>query len=336
MQLIDLTQRTPEWQGWRWLGITATESAVILNRSPYKTPWRLWCEKVGKANPPDLSKNPLVTYGREHEDEARRLFELSHTDVVMPACAEYDGNRVFRASFDGLTTAGEPVEIKCPSPATLSDVRLRGVESDAFRLYNVQLQHQMLVADAQSGWLVFYDGEKNDLVQFDVSRDDSLIAEIVKKGEAFWEAVIKKIEPPKDPQRDFFIPKDDEEMARWCRLAADYRSTALAAAELEAQLADVNAVRRRCKEALSEMMGDFRNADLAGVALTKRAAPQSIDYEALLRAKGIGEAELAGYRKKGRESWLIRSTDSPLPRDFVDEDLREELLSMPVSEAMWY
>ena len=42
MKIIDVAQRTPEWDRWRAQGITASESAVILGRSPYKTLWRLW------------------------------------------------------------------------------------------------------------------------------------------------------------------------------------------------------------------------------------------------------------------------------------------------------
>jgi hypothetical protein len=58
MKTIDLAQRTPEWHQWRAQGITASESAIILGRSPYKTPWRLWAERTGLAKTEVLSKNP--------------------------------------------------------------------------------------------------------------------------------------------------------------------------------------------------------------------------------------------------------------------------------------
>ena len=34
MKFIDLQQRTPEWLVWRNQGITATEIAVVLGKSP--------------------------------------------------------------------------------------------------------------------------------------------------------------------------------------------------------------------------------------------------------------------------------------------------------------
>lgn len=42
MKIVNLSQRTPAWLAWRAQGVTASEAAVILNRSPYQTPWRLW------------------------------------------------------------------------------------------------------------------------------------------------------------------------------------------------------------------------------------------------------------------------------------------------------
>ena len=36
------------------------------DKSPYKTVWSLWCEKTGKALPPDLSRNPAVQRKGRH------------------------------------------------------------------------------------------------------------------------------------------------------------------------------------------------------------------------------------------------------------------------------
>ncbi|WP_407080697.1 YqaJ viral recombinase family protein [Enterobacter hormaechei] len=50
---------------WRRQGVTATDAAILLNRSPYKTRWRLWAEKTGYAREVDLSLNPLVRWDRK-------------------------------------------------------------------------------------------------------------------------------------------------------------------------------------------------------------------------------------------------------------------------------
>ena len=47
MNVIDLPQRTPAWLEWRAGGVSASDVAILLGLSPYKTPWRLWAEKTG-------------------------------------------------------------------------------------------------------------------------------------------------------------------------------------------------------------------------------------------------------------------------------------------------
>ena len=50
-EFVKAEQRSPEWFALRADGITATEAAVIAGLSPYKTPYQLWAEKLGKYEP---------------------------------------------------------------------------------------------------------------------------------------------------------------------------------------------------------------------------------------------------------------------------------------------
>ena len=171
MKTVSLDQKSPQWHQWRLKGITATESVVIAGTSPFLTPWRLWMIKAGKMLAPDLSAVPAIRFGVEHEPVARRLFEDCHDTLVLPQCGELDEDPVFRASFDGLTLDGEPVEIKCPQEGTLLDVRTNGRASHAFGMYYTQVQHQLLVCGAKRGWLVFLDNDH--LIEFEIARDDA-------------------------------------------------------------------------------------------------------------------------------------------------------------------
>ena len=337
MRFVNLEQRTPQWLAWRKTGITATESAVIAGLSPWQTPWRLWAEKTGRTMPADLSGNPLVRYGQEHEDDARALFERRHGEVLLPACAEYEKDPLFRASFDGLTAENIPVEFKCPSDKTLAAVRASGERSEPFKRYAMQLQHQMLVAEAPQGWLVFYDGAAGELIEFEVARDESVIQNILTSGREFWNRyVVKGKEPPKDEVRDVFTPKGAEQIDAWCRLAYDYVQASQCLADLQRQVDELHAVRERCKAGLVELMGDYRCADFAGVALTRRCTAGGVDYAKFLKAKGLDKSELEAYRRKPTESVLVRLTDRQLPKDSIDDDLAAELALADTSESMWF
>ena len=50
-EFVKAQQRSPEWFALRQDGITATEVSVIAGLNPYKTPYQLWAEKLGKYQP---------------------------------------------------------------------------------------------------------------------------------------------------------------------------------------------------------------------------------------------------------------------------------------------
>lgn len=313
MKFIDLEQRTDAWKAWRREGITATDSPVILGACPYKTPWRLWAEKTGRLLPPDLSGNPNVRYGIEHEDDARRIFEMRHAVCAMPACGEWDEDPVFRASFDGLTPELEPLEIKCPSPSTLEDVRMHGLASDAVRMYVVQLQHQMLVAGAQRGWLAFYDGPNDDVLEFEVSRDEALIARIVKEGQAFHQLLLTEKAPPKDPKRDVFVPEDESDREAWLRAAQEFLALDAEIRRHQAKIDRLTAERRSSQETMKRLMGSYAAADFGGVSVRKCVVRGRLDAEKLVETalhRKPTEAEIAACRSPESERWLFKAAGS--------------------------
>ena len=147
MKIVNLPQRGDDWLEWRREGLTASNAAVLLDRSPYKTRWRLWAEKTGYAREADPGTNPLVRRGIENEDRARRAFEEKHDDTLLPVCVESRRHPLMRASLDGLGEDGTPVELKCPGASVWQTVCSAKTDSEAYRLHCPQVQHQLLVGD---------------------------------------------------------------------------------------------------------------------------------------------------------------------------------------------
>ena len=328
MRIVKLDQRTDDWKAWRRQGITATDAVVILG-SPYKTPWRLWMEKTGKALAPDLSANPRVAYGVQHEDDARRLFEEKYGEFVEPACAESDENPVLRASFDGLTLMDQPVEIKCPSKTVLDDVKALGRNSTAYKHYYTQVQYQMLVADADRGWLVFYDGGEEEgkppsIIDFEIARDDAFLADLKAKCLAFYDSIVKREEPPRDPARDVFMPQP-EEVGEWTAAAQQYLKLQAEINRRQAEIEDMKALQAEAQETLKRIMGDNFQAEFGGIAITRSVVKGKVDYQAL--AEGLSGRkptadEIESFRGKSTERWLFRATGELLPKEIVDPELR--------------
>lgn len=309
MKVIDLAQRTPEWHRWRKSGITASDACILMG-SPYKTPWRLWCEKRGLVLEDDLSNNPHVQRGIREEPLARRRFEDRHGELLLPLCAESSELPILRASFDGLTNEGRPVEIKAPHEKGFLDAQTMGAESALYQRYYAQVQTQIFVAEADGGVLTLTCGDNH--LDLPVPRDDKAITEIVNRAQAFWLHIETGKEPPLDPERDAFRPQGDEER-QWQRLAADYRRMDSQKQTLAQEIKQLEGPMAKIEERLLDLMGDFLVADACGLRISRYLQQGSIDYKAALKAfqPDIAEDALSAYRRNPSERvrWTLKNQE---------------------------
>lgn len=303
MNVINVIQKSNDWHIWRKKGISATDSVVILNSSPYKTPWRLWAEKTGLIEPDDLSKNPHVIRGNLQEDNARQAAEEKFDEILMPICCEYDKEPIFRASLDGYSSV--PVELKCPADSTWEKVVNEGEESEAFKMYSVQLQHQIMVTDSAYGYLVFYK-EGCELECFKVDRDDELINEIIRKGLEFWEHIKNGTEPPKDPERDSFLPKGDDALA-WKQAASSFLFYEDEISILKERLKSLQLSQDESKKELTSLLVDsgFNNCEIEGVKVTSFTTKGRVSYDKLIEEIGVSDDIIEKYRGKDRSSFRV-------------------------------
>ncbi|RKT45607.1 YqaJ viral recombinase family protein [Thiocapsa rosea] len=298
MHVIDITQRTPGWHAWRNAGVSASDAAAVLGVSPYKTPWRLWAEKIGMLLPEDLSGNPVVRRGNALEDTARQGFEERHDTLLLPLCGESDTNPVIRASFDGLDNDGIPVELKVPHETTYLQVLEHGVASEAYRLYWHQVQCQIHVADAAEGWLVFHRAPGIAL-DFRIPRDETFIRDtLVPRCLEFRKRVEKKHEPERDPVRDLYTPSGTE-LATWTRLSGEYRTLAAEKAKLDATLKTLKSGLEGIESQLVTLLGDFAMGESAGLRVLHYAVAGAIDYKAALSdlVPDVDPLSLERYRR---------------------------------------
>ncbi len=122
------------------------------------------------------------------------------------------------------------------------------------------------------------------LLEFPVERDEAFLnAELVPACLAFWEAVAKRKEPPRDPARDLYVPVG-EELDHWSVLAGEYRDLLREKAGLDARLKESKEDLDRVEVALIGMMGGFLAAEAAGVKVTRYLQSGAIDYGKALKA----------------------------------------------------
>ena len=329
MVIVPLEQGSEAWLAWRKSGITATDAAVLLERSPYKTLWRLWAEKVGFAREVCLDLNPLVRNGRENEDRVRQLFEARVGDILLPACVESSVNPFMRASLDGLTSAGEPAELKFPSEKVWQEVCHLGSQSEAYQLYYCQVQHQLLVTGAKRGFLVF--GHKSGVLKvFTITPDEQLLKELIVAAAMFQRRVMDRDEPEKDPEKDLYIPSG-EQAQRWIYAAEQYRAYERQIDSLKAQLAELKARQAPHLEEMETLMGDSHYADYCGVMLTRYRKRGRVNYSKLFADKQLqlSENDLNSYREDSTMCSRVTVTGSVAPRYIVDADALAPLNHVP-------
>jgi putative phage-type endonuclease len=335
MKIVNLSQRDDDWYEWRRLGITATDATILLNRSPYKTIWRLWAEKTGFAREVDLSLNPLVRQGVINEDKARQAFEEKHNDILLPACVQSVQYPLMRASLDGLTAEGKPAELKCPSESVWEDVQANGESSKAYQLYYAQVQHQLLVTGAKDGWLVFwYEGK---LLEFVIRRDEAMIQELLARADKFWQQVSDRKEPEKDPERDLYIPTG-KEAQQWISAAEEYRIYDAEVQELKRRLDDLQKKQKPLLDNLKSLMGEYYQADFGGLMVTRYKVTGKVNYSKLLeeRASAVTPDDIEKYRANASERCRVTVTDSVKPRYIVDEEVLAPLQQMPERVDSFY
>lgn len=338
MAIIDLRQRTPEWHAWRARGITASEAPVILGRSPYKTPWQLWAERIGLHDAEDLSHNAAVQRGIAFEDRVRQGFEQRHQTLLLPVCAESDSDPVLRCSLDGWSAQHEPVELKVPTHATYDHLRSQGAQSPAYQIAWVQVQFQLFVMDAAHGWLVFDPCTTDEpALEFSIQRDERFIQmELVPACLNFWTLIEQREAPTVDPTRDRYQPQG-EAAETWNQLAAAYRPLKVKRQQLEQALETVQRELRSLETHFTELMGNYRQAVAAGIRITRYHQSGTVDYRALVAeiAPQLPPTTLERFRKPASERLKVTLETEAVSATGLDSvetvAARETVIPVPVA-----
>ena len=262
-----------------------------------------------------------IFYGKlfEKDPEINRIFlERSNIKSLMllPICAESSRYPILGCSFDGLQFIGNdrgiPVEIKYPAPSTWTDVQLLGEKSKAFQLYQYQVRHQMLVANASFGLLVFgqmVDGQMQ-LKHFVIEHDDVIANDIIQAAEDFNKKLKSQTPPEVDKNRDILMPQG--KLAEiWRPITDQVRELQTKIYRLTSQAEQFETAKKELKAKLAENMDGFKSASLNGVTVTRSVRQGSVDYARLMTDKQVPytEDELNSYRKDSIQVTQIRVGD---------------------------
>ena len=193
------------------------------------------------------------------------------------------------------------------------------------------------MADAGQGWLAFYGG-RDKLLAFPVARDEAFVTqELVPACLAFWEAIAKRKEPPRDPARDLYVP-EGEALEQWSMLAGEYRDLLREKARLDALLKANKDALDRLETGLLAQMGEFLAAEAAGLKVTRYLQSGAVDYGKALKAllPELDPAELETYRRKAAERIRITALDEDTATIPFDGQAVDAAWQQAASESFFF
>lgn len=189
---LHLKQGSPEWLSFRKTKIGASDAAPIMGVSRWKTPERLFQEKMSDNN--ENKVNAAMQRGIDLEPLAREFFTyktgIKLIDKNDPRNVLIHPNYDWMmASFDGISECGEiSVEIKCPGDSS-PDFEW-GKRNEVSKIYYPQVQHQIEVKNPKIHYYLVFNGFDGYI--FEVKRDSGFINEMMHYENHFYQCMLNK------------------------------------------------------------------------------------------------------------------------------------------------
>nr|WP_154325585.1 lambda exonuclease family protein [Pantoea sp. 201603H] len=187
VDVTTLLQGGEEWMRLRLGVITASEASNVIAKPRSGTKWtdmkmsyfHTLLAEVCTGMAPEVNAKAL-SWGKQHEETARTLFEFTSGVQVTEAAIIYKDETMRTAcSPDGLCSDGRGLELKCPfTSRDFMKFRLGGF--DAIRsAYMAQMQYSMWVAGKDAWYFANYDPrmKREGIHHIIVERDEKYMSE---------------------------------------------------------------------------------------------------------------------------------------------------------------
>jgi putative phage-type endonuclease len=212
-RIVDLVQGSPEWHKFRSSHLGASETPIIMIASPYKTPFRLWQEKLGESDKEQETDN--MRAGTILEPEIRAFVE-DETDIIfVPVVLECKDLSWMSASLDGFDET-QTVILECKLNNKENHSLVKNQQIPVHHFY--QVQKQLLVSDAE--YCIYASKHGDEILMTRVMPDKTAMNEIIDAEKEFWDHLIN-FTSPNLSDKDLTL-KDDKE---WLDLEKEYAET---------------------------------------------------------------------------------------------------------------
>lgn len=175
-------------------GIGASDSAIILGYSSYKTPLELYLEKTGVIESDD-EMTELQYWGNAIEPLViQRFAQENNVEVTFPDTVYHPDYPFIFANLDGWIESEKAViEAKCANSFQRREWDMASQDGIPM-VYLIQIAKQCAITNASRGYCAVLIGGM-EYKQFIYERDAGLEALIIESDIDFWNCVKNGIEP---------------------------------------------------------------------------------------------------------------------------------------------
>lgn len=183
------------WLDMRKNSIGGSEAGIIAGLNPWKSPYELWLEKTGQAEPPALEENERIYWGTVLEDTVAQEFtKRTGKKVKRRGLMQSTLYPFITASVDRLLK-DELAGLECKTAGAHS--RSQWEDGKIPPSYYCQCQHYMLVTGFPCWYIAVLIGGQ----QFEyrkIERDNEDIAALLDMEREFWQHVTDRTPPAID------------------------------------------------------------------------------------------------------------------------------------------
>jgi putative phage-type endonuclease len=203
VERIPITDRA-SWLEMRKALLTASDIGAAAGKDPFKSPLRLYNEKLGLV--PDVVENDIMRRGRwfEHAAVAALKEKFPEKEIKQPNIFLADADARLGATPDALlTTAGEFGVVNCQIK-TVNRTSWEKWNGQPPLSYQLQTLAEGMLLDSTSNMLcvLVVDSHSADLVTYDIPRSPANEEKVRLVAKEFWRRVDNREPYPVDYSRD--------------------------------------------------------------------------------------------------------------------------------------
>lgn len=282
IQESELEQGSSAWLEWRMQGIGASEVAIVMGISPYKTAYELWENKIG-LRVENNSSNFIFEKGHRLEPKIRAMYEIQTGNDATPCLVMREDNPKHRASLDGRDAEKKIcVEMKYVGAGEKWALAQEGKAPD---FYFSQMQWQMYVTGDLFCDYVVYNDKEDKIIIIRIDQDIPYIKDMVKQVNAFLKLVETKKEPPLTAKdwKDVKSVELKEKVAKYTELKTRF----------DQDKKDLEAL---SKEITTHEKINHPRINCYGLKITEITRKGSVDFKKIVAEK-LPEFDTSGYVK---------------------------------------